>query len=187
MIASHLGCPLQPAAPIVTVAAQALPTSTPISRVPPIPPRPTRTRRRPSQSSPPTVAAASSDFYPAAAPLPATFPALIHSPMPAPIPHSIPPPAAAHLSYPPPTSAPTERPTASCTRCHNKNNPQPCLPGKMTCVGCSFRRKSLRQQREEEGLCTTCGRDRGDDGKLTCGECRAKGRVRYAKGKGKGQ
>ncbi|KHE86539.1 hypothetical protein GE21DRAFT_1347304, partial [Neurospora crassa] len=142
------------------------------------------------QSSPPTVAATSSDFDPAPAALSATFPASIHSPMPAPIPHALPPPPPpppAPLAHPSPTSAPTERPTASCTRCHNKNNPQPCLPGKMTCVGCSFRRKSLRQQREEEGLCTTCGRDRGDDGKLTCGDCRAKGRVRYAKGKGKGQ
>lgn len=186
MIASHLGSPLEPAAPTAPVPAQTLPASTPISRIPPIPPRPTRSRRRPSQSYPPTVAAACSDFYPAPAPVPGTFPAPIPSPIFTPTPHSIPPPPAPS-SYLLPTSAPTERPTASCTRCHNKNNPQPCLPGKMTCVGCSFRRKSLRQQREEEGLCTTCGRDRGNDGKLTCGECRAKGRVRYAKGKGKGQ
>ncbi|KAK1773724.1 hypothetical protein QBC45DRAFT_460742, partial [Copromyces sp. CBS 386.78] len=134
----------------------------------------------------------------ASAPLPATFPSPpIYAPIPIPIPARIPdsvpspppaPPSPPSPLSPSPTSAPTQISTAaaSCTRCHNKNNPQPCLPGKMTCVGCSFRRKSLRQQREEEGLCTTCGRDRGDDGKLTCGECRAKGRVRYAKGKGKG-
>lgn len=190
MIASHLGFPLQPVTPPVPVSSQAPPAASPATRVPPIPPRPTRLRSRPCQPCPPPATAASSGFDQAPAPLPAPFPAPIHAPIPAPIsapiPHRFPSPPPAPLS-PSPTSAPAQRPIASCTRCHNKNNPQPCLPGKMTCVGCSFRRKSLRQQREEEGLCTTCGRDRDDDGKLTCGECRAKGRVRYAKGKGKGQ